>query len=441
MKTKVLSYFALLAVATTLGSCSDDQWNNDIKNVDGEGRLNVSNLQLAVSNAEIIISDTPSAKVQSRSTIDLSNYIVTVTNNNTGAVAAEWTYSSMPSLPTFAVGNYTLTVESHKVQPVAWDAPYFRGSETFQITNGNITSVESVLCKLANIRVSVNFDENLLAKLSGDVNVTVTSSQGTSATFTATETRSAYFAAVENMTTLEVHFQGVVSGTNEDFVSILTGVEAGQYRKVTFSYRENTNTTPPTGQFGNDGEGVHVETTVVKVDYTANTPLEETVETSTDRPNQEGGEQGGGDNSGTTEPEVSAITMTSATLDMDNVNNCSDFGPGIKDAIVNIHADKGIQKIHVKIDSSTLTPDELESVGLESEFDLDNPGSLEGSLTNLGLPVGDAVVGKTDVEFNITNFMPLLNMLGAGDHRFVLTVTDMDGNVKEAVLKVKSLGE
>lgn len=440
MKTKVLSYLALIAVATAFSSCSDDQWSNDVTNVDGEGRLNVSNLQLAVSNAEIIISDTPSAKVQSRSSIDLSNYVITVTNNSTGAVAAEWTYSSMPTLPTFPVGNYTLTVESHKVESVAWDAPYFRGSETFQITNGDITSVESVLCKLANIRVSVSFDDTLLAKMSDDVTVTVTSSQGTQASFSKSETRSAYFAAVENMTTLEVRFTGTVSGTNEDFVSVLTDVEAGQYRKISFSYRENANTTPPAGQFDSSSEGVHVSTTVVKVDYTTNTPLEETVDSSSDRPNQEGGEQGG-DTPSTPEPEVTAITMTSATLDMDNVNNCSDFGPGVKDAIVNIHADNGIQKIHVKIDSSTLTPDELESVGLESEFDLDNPGSLEDSLTKLGLPVGDAVVGQTDVEFNITNFMPLLNMLGAGDHRFVLTVTDMNGNVKEAVLKVKSSGE
>ena len=446
MKTKFISYLALLAIATGFSACNNDNWNPGINHVDGEGQLSTRNLVPEVLNAEKIINDYKGPNsIKSRATTELSDFIVTVTNDATGEQAAKWAFAEMPSLPTFGVGTYTLKVESHEVQPVEWDKPYFLGTEQFQIKNGEITEINTVVCKLANIRVSVTFDEKLKEAAAGDIKVSVTSADNHTATFTADETRSAYFQAMGELKTLEVHFTGTIGGTAEDFTRVLTDVEAGQHRKITFSLKNNGNLPPDEfGQIG-EGEGINVSTDVVEEDLTADTTWEEETGDNTDRPNHEGPEPtdpNDPNKPGTEDPQPPTedpVKFESSTLDLEGVNNCSDFGPDKKEAVINIHADKGIKKIHVKIDSNTLTADELAGVGLAGEFDLDDPKELESTLKdNLHFPVGDEVVGKNDVKFDITQFVPLLAMLGEGNHNFILTVTDMDGAVKEITLKLKS---
>jgi hypothetical protein len=53
------------------------------------------------------------------------------------------------------------------------------------------------------------------------------------------------------------------------------------------------------------------------------------------------------------------------------------------------------------------------------------------ALSGLGFPVGDQVYNQTLIsedQLDISNFLDVLGMLGAGDHDFVMTVTDMEGN-------------
>ena len=88
-----------------------------------------------------------------------------------------------------------------------------------------------------------------------------------------------------------------------------------------------------------------------------------------------------------------------------------------------------IADFSVKIISNTLTPEELSGVGLAAEFSLVNDTEYFESLGGLGFPTGDAVYGKSEVNLSITNFLSILSMLGAGDHDFEMSVTDMEGNV------------
>lgn len=95
---------------------------------------------------------------------------------------------------------------------------------------------------------------------------------------------------------------------------------------------------------------------------------------------------------------------------------------------LNVTAPLGIADFKVKIISETLTPEELAGVGLAGEFSLVNDSQYFESLKNLGFPVGDEVVGKTELQLSITNFLSVLNMLGAGEHDFEMSVTDAEGN-------------
>ncbi|MEE0864834.1 MAG: DUF4493 domain-containing protein [Alistipes sp.] len=93
-----------------------------------------------------------------------------------------------------------------------------------------------------------------------------------------------------------------------------------------------------------------------------------------------------------------------------------------------VTAPLSIADFQVKIISATLTPEELAGVGLAGEFSLVNDTQFFPSLINLGFPVGDEVAGKTELELSITNFLSVLNMLGAGEHSFEMSVTDAEGN-------------
>lgn len=95
---------------------------------------------------------------------------------------------------------------------------------------------------------------------------------------------------------------------------------------------------------------------------------------------------------------------------------------------LNVTAPLGIADFKVKIISATLTPEELAGVGLAGEFSLINDTQYFDSLKNLGFPVGDEVEGKTELQLSITNFLSVLNMLGAGEHDFEMSVTDAEGN-------------
>ena len=96
-----------------------------------------------------------------------------------------------------------------------------------------------------------------------------------------------------------------------------------------------------------------------------------------------------------------------------------------------------IADFKVKIISATLTPEELAGVGLAGEFSLVNDTQFFESLKNLGFPVGDEVAGKSELDLSITNFLGVLNMLGAGEHNFEMSVTDAEGNTTSKTVMMR----
>ncbi len=448
MKTKILSQIAaLMALGVATQGCSDN-WTADVGG-EGEGVLATSSLLPTVTNEEHFVEEIRGAQQNgrsggSRASINLTDFIVEVTDAG-GAQAAAWTYGTMPSLPTFPVGNYTVTVRSHRVNEAAWSEPYFLGTQSFKITSGELTYVDPIICKLSNIKVSVKFDKKLLAASAdngADFQVTVTSKPGVSLTYTVDETRAGYFEAFENLETLSIEFTGTVSGVKETVSAVLTNVEAGQHRQITMGLKNNSNPSPDeSGNITIDKGGINVDFSVRQEDMTANLQVEETPGSSEGRPGEEEGEDPTPPDPGNED----AITFSSTTLDIEGGANIADeFGPGIKDAVVKIHSDNGVRNLNVEIISDFLTDDFLGGVGMVTKFDLANADdttvqnngyTLATNLRGLGFPVNEEVVGKNDLDFDITQFMPLI--LKKGDHTFKITVTDQDGNRKEMRLLIR----
>ena len=134
MKHSILSVAAAAALAIGLGACHDDcQIKND---GNASGTLSFASMSVDVSVAENVIRHTPAraaAETGSRAAVDLSDFIVTVTDAE-GAIAGQWTYSTMPEIMTLPVASgYTVDVKSHEVQKAEWSRPYYCGSKTFDI--------------------------------------------------------------------------------------------------------------------------------------------------------------------------------------------------------------------------------------------------------------------------------------------------------------------
>ncbi|MDE5840035.1 MAG: hypothetical protein K2H49_03860, partial [Muribaculaceae bacterium] len=124
-------------------------------------------------------------------------------------------------------------------------------------------------------------------------------------------------------------------------------------------------------------------------------------------------------------PEKNAPTI-SPTSEGLHLGVCYDVAEGSSVAFT-VTSETGITEFKINIDSTTLTKEELEDVGLSADLDLINPGEFEEPLTNLGFPTGDAVKGKTECKFDISGFVPMLMMLGPGEHKFNITVSDANG--------------
>lgn len=449
MKFKSISILAWAAVAAAFTGCSDN-WVPEVEGA-GEGRLNTQSILAEVNTVEDEKEDEDvTKKATSRSSIDLSPFLVDVVRTSDNANVASWTYATMPQLPTFAVGSYEVQVRSRVLKDAEWSAPYYLGSQTFDIRNGEVTDVGPIVCKLANVRVTIDYGPKLLAATGGEgFTITVTSTPGVYLQYTGKETRSGYFA-YNGQTTMVARFQGRVNGVNEDFSHVLENIAPGQHRKLTF--RLNYNPNVPDDEVGTiEGQGIVVSCSTKTVNVDGNVIQEEDIQESGDRPGQEGDEPGGED----PKPgEEGNITFTSETLANDNgnvlddtPNNAADFGEGKKEAKIHIHSEAPIASFKVKIDSETLTADVLSDVKLAPEFDLADPivttddgekKDLTEGLKGLEFPVGDEVKGATDLDFDITKFVPLTMIYGAANHRFILTVTDNAGNSKTLTLLIVS---
>lgn len=440
MKFKSISILAWAAAAAAFTGCSDN-WVPEVEGA-GEGRLNTQSILAEVNTVEDEKEDEDvTKKATSRSSIDLSPFLVDVVRTSDNANVASWTYATMPQLPTFAVGSYKVQVRSRVLKDAEWSAPYYLGSQTFDIRNGEVTDVGPIVCKLANVRVTIDYGPKLLEATGGEgFTITVTSTPGVYLQYTGKETRSGYFA-YNGQTTMVARFQGRVNGVNEDFSHVLENIAPGQHRKLTF--RLNYNPNVPDDEVGTiEGQGIVVSCSTKTVSVDGSVIQEEDIQESGDRPNQEEKPKPEDPQPG----DEDKITFTSETLANDNgnvlddtPNNADDFGEGKKEAKIHIHSEAPIASLNVKIESDFLSESMLSGVGLTSEFDLANPVKngtdyTEG-LKGLGFKVGDEVKGETDLDFDITTFMPLIAM--AGDHKFIITVKDENGVSKTLSLLIR----
>lgn len=403
--------------------------------------VNLKSLGVDVKHAENVI--------EGRAGVDISTYIVKIFSE-TGMLRAQWTIEKMPEVFSLPVGKYTLEVTSHQIEKQAWESPWYQGEANFEITDGQVTEIGTVACTFQSIKVSIKYSDKLTSLMGTDTNVKVVCNDEGTLDFAPAETRAGYFQAIEGSSTLVATFTSTIKGQKVQVVKTLKDVAAGQHRIITFQVKTGDGVIPDeTGYIVIDGEGLMIDTTVEIVDREGNVTIDDEVISGETRP---GTEPGGDDPNPPTPPtpgDEGKIEFLSEYLSFDQSNDPELFGdpdndPSLKPAVVDITSEKPMQSLKVVIESTSdfFVGSAGDMVPLE--FDLCNlQPSIQDYVAKKGLPdskvdeyvtavtnmFGNDFKDKTEVQFNISQFVPLLANFD-GTHTFTITVTDNVGTTK-----------
>ena len=537
MKSVVKMMGVALTALLTLGACKKDKVDyidpNDSAK-DNVGYLLVGGMEASILEDTENISSPAATRADG---LDINTFDVVITNT-AGEQMASFKYGERPSEPIALEGGvYKIAMSSAKMEGAAWETPVYAGEKEVIITRKQTTEVSDLVCKLANIKVTVAYSADLAEQLDENFTKMTVELENSGLEYAFSETRAGYFAPVAADNTLKLTFNCRYKGETKDITMTneIKGVKAAQWRKINVVVQHAAD--------GTTTIGIVCDTWTYDDEVTFDTSaslMEEIIPDDTDAPvivweghdltqpfeltddmfDAEGNFTSSinidvtakaaikslvvkvsSDNADFTaayaeimalEEDLCAPTASNTILKMmgyptdakdaittrikfalqaellksyegthsyeitvTDINGAHttatltvQYGQNVAPRIVwvgydidkqqtyvagmtcdlKITAPLTIADMRVKIISATLTPEELAGVGLAGEFSLVNDTQYFESLKNLGFPVGDEVEGKSELDLSITNFLGVLNMLGAGDHNFEISVVDAEGN-------------
>lgn len=447
---KQINIFLSLLLAAGLGSCSKEMPFSIDETATGSILKSAIMVELKNEDGAEQIFSRPG---MTRAAVPgAEDFTVSFYKDGESEPYSSYLYSDMPEIVELPAGAVKAVATYGDNEAQGWESPYYKGESQFIVVADKVNDeIDPIVARLANVRVSIVFAPGLSAAMSADSKVTVVVGENGTLDFgKADVAKSGYFAYVENSRTLTATFRGQVEGYDVVESKGYDNVAPGNHYKITFKLHS----ADEAGEGDMEGN-LSVDATVEVVDMNLNVDFDDDPVVDDMRP-VEGDDPNGPDDPGPQPPVNNAPTIVAAQPDAEHAgyvpvdlairNEVTDNLYCVLD--VTSTADGGIQEFKVVINSVQLSPEELASVGLAQVLDLVNPDKCkkspdsdefidcEAPLTGLGFPVH--VGGKKNVSFSITSFLPLLGALGAGEHDFVLTVTDANGTT-ETTLKLKTL--
>lgn len=414
-----------MVVLFTFSACHSEKMETGATDVTGQ-------LSLASMKMEVDLK-VDTVYPQSRAGVDVSNFLLTIKNSQ-GEQVEQYTYSEMPEIISLPVGTYTVVASSAEAATNGFDVPFYTGStEQFTIKENELTEVSALTCRLANVMISVEYDEEL-RKLMGEDVVTTVKIGDNSLDIPSSETRKAYLIAPASAGSMDITLKGTIDGESVTEVKRVENVQAGQYNIIKYVLSPVDDGNNSVG--GNLNIAINIDSSMTSSDETVGVnPGEEPGidDFPTDGGEEPGdGDGDGGDESGSDQnmPTIEGTSFNKVPFDIDNDRLTIS---GAAELQVTIGAPNGIANLFVEIISETL---DVSEVGLPKSFDLAYPGENSDALSGLGFPVGDKVIGQTEVLFDISNFTILLPTF-KGNHDFKIRVVDSKGLEETKTLKLK----
>ena len=229
---RILSIACVTLLA--LGSCSKDNVNYD-GGKDGD-KDNIGYLMLGGLEASVM-EDTENITTPSRtraSSVDINTFDVSILNSK-GEQVLEFKYGERPAEPIALEGGvYTISMSSAQMQGAAWETPVYSGKKVFVITRKQTTEVNDLVCKLANIKVTVAYAADIAEQLDPAYTKMTVELEDSGLEYAFSESRAGYFAPVAESNTLKLTFNCRYAGETKDITMTneIKGVKAAQWRKI-----------------------------------------------------------------------------------------------------------------------------------------------------------------------------------------------------------------
>lgn len=421
---KKLYILPLVAAAMLSTACSSEHPFDFDGDGNGEGQILKSALAVSIEADELVRQNAPTRAADA----NIDDFNVIFYKAGSTVPVASYRYGDMPEVISLPAGSYSCTATYGENRIAEWESPYFLGaSETFDVTAYEITSyIEPIVCHLENVKVSIDFDSALRAKMSPDSYVEVKVGSSSSLNFGIAEAdaqKAGYFMHTDEVSLVAV-FYGTVDGSKVVETKSLDNIRKGYHYKIKFKLHIGSGDSST----GDADANVNVDADVNVIDVTRNVSLgEDPLLDDNERPTEGGGDDPSPD------PNPAPTIEADAPVNLDAVND----GDSLSSCVLHIKSsdEGGFTQLVCDIESNSLTPEELAGVGLSSHLDLVNtPADMADPLANLGFPVN--VGGQNDVTFNLTPFLTLLKALGPDEHHFILTVGDANGTTVKT-LKIK----
>ena len=347
--------------------------------------------------------------------------------------------SLVPKQIKMSVGNYYAVAHTPGVMDKIMDKPYYSGRDDFEILP-NINTVSTVVCRMANGSFKITFSSDFSQAFTS---WTVSIDDGTSSAIIYTYEKDGwtppvtYMAFEENVEVLNVNFTGITKSGNriatsnkltkkaasEQYDSDNPYFSGGDAIEIEFRPVESTE---------GDITGITLKADIQFEESEENFEMEVEDNTSGGNEGGEGGEDTPGEGG-----DSEAITLNlpqDMTVGMDT-------DPSLGDTY--IASENGLKSISVKMSSTS--EDMISSLqGLSENYngvDFINGAEVVGNqemvrlFSELGQTLDVPAEGDTEYTFPIGNFFTLLAFL-PGEHTFTLTITDMNGNTKDGILKL-----
>lgn len=381
-----------------------------------------------------------------RATVDTKDFPVTLLDAEGNPLEGH-KYNKVTDVPKqiqLPVGQYAAESHSPFELEKIMDKPYYKGVQDFYIRKDMNTEVE-VTCRMANGSFEVKFSDAFHAVFRA-WNIMINDGTETAIAYSATDEMplpKKYMRFEEGTSQIFVNFVGVTNeGSRITMSNTLTKEQASeQYDDDNPNFSGGDaivlNFTPVESTEG-DITGITLKADILFEESEVTYPLEVEEKDTTggeeggDTPG-EGGDTPGGENSG----NENAITLN-LPKDM-TVSGSTD--PALGDTY--IASEHGLNSIKVKMSSTSA--DMISSLqdlsGNYNGVDFINGAEVVGNdemirlFSDLGQTLAIPSQGDKEYTFPIGNFFTLLAFL-PGEHTFTLTITDMQGNTKDGLLKL-----
>ena len=234
MKSVVKMMSVALASLLMLGACNKD--NVDYTGSGNSAKDNVGYLLVGGMEASVLedTENIASPAATRAEGVDINTFDVVITNQ-AGDEVASFKYGERPQEPIALEGGvYKIAMSSATMQGAAWETPVYSGEKEVIITRKQTTTVSDLVCKLANIKVTVAYAADIAQELDPEYTKMTVELAESGLEYAFTETRAGYFAPIAVDNTLKLTFNCRYKGETKDIIMTneIKGVKAAQWRKI-----------------------------------------------------------------------------------------------------------------------------------------------------------------------------------------------------------------